>query len=149
MKFSSNAVLDGTLNVVRTATRMVALSGQPATYAAADAGRLAEAPLGTADYTLAAGDISGRKVTIAAKSGLPVVAAGTADHVALLDPVSSTLLYVTTCPVYVTTCPAQAVVIGGTVGFAAWSVEINAPVGREPGGIANPSRIGDMTWGSS
>lgn len=120
MKFSSNAVLDGALNVVRTATRMVALSGQPATYAAADAGRLVEAPLAAADYALAAGDVSGRKVTIAAKSGLAVVAAGTADHVALLDPATSTLLYVTTCP-------AQAVVAGSTVGIGSWSVEINAP----------------------
>ena len=48
--------------------------------------RLSEAALSTADFTLAAGDISGRKVTIAAKSGLAVIAAGTADHVALLDP---------------------------------------------------------------
>lgn len=121
MKFSSNAVLDGALNVVRSATRMVATSGQPASYAAADAGRLAEAQLAPADFTLAVGDVSGRKVTIAAKSGLAVVAAGTADHVALLDPVTSTLLYVTTCP-------AQALVPGGTVALAAWSVEINAPV---------------------
>lgn len=120
MKFSSTQVLDGALNVVRTATRMVAVNGQPATYAAADAGRLSEAALSTADFTLASGDVSGRKVTIAAKSGLAVIAAGTADHVALLDPGTSTLLYVTTCP-------AQALVVGGTVSLAAWSVEINAP----------------------
>jgi hypothetical protein len=121
MKFSSTQVLDGALNVVKTATRMVALNGQPATYAAADSGRLSEAALTTADYTLAAGDISGRKVTIAAKSGLSVIAAGTADHIALLDPVSSTLLYVTTCP-------AQALVAGGTVSLASWQIEINQPV---------------------
>ena len=121
MKFASNEVLDGALTIVRTATRMVAVNGQPATYAAADAGRLAEAALASGDYALAAGDVSGRKVTIAAKSGLTVIAAGTADHVALLDPTTSTLLYVTTCP-------AQALVTGGTVSLAAWSVEINAPV---------------------
>jgi hypothetical protein len=121
MKFSSTQVLDGALNVVRTATRMVAVSGQPANYAAADTGRLSEAALTTADFTLAAGDISGRKVTIAAKSGLSVIAPGTADHIALLDPVSSTLLYVTTCP-------AQALVAGGTVSLASWQIEINQPV---------------------
>ena len=120
-KFASTDVLDGSLNVVRTATRMVAVNGQPASFAAADAGRLAEAPLTSADFTLAAGDISGRKVSVAAKSGLAVIAAGTADHVALLDGVGNRLLYVTTCP-------AQAVVAGGTVSIAGWAVEIGAPV---------------------
>lgn len=120
MKFASNDVLDGALAVVRTATRMVAVSGQPATYAAADVGRLAETALAPGDFTFGAGDVSGRKMTIAAKSGMPVLAAGTADHVALLDPATATLLYVTVCP-------PQALALGGTVSLAAWSVEINAP----------------------
>jgi hypothetical protein len=120
-KFASTDVLDGSLNIVRGATRMVALNGEPATYSAAFAGRLAEAVMTTADFTLAAGDISGRKVTVAARSGLSVIAAGTADHVALLDVAGSRLLYVTTCP-------AQAVVSGGLVSIASWSVEIATPV---------------------
>lgn len=119
-KFASSDVLDGSLAIVSAATRMVALNGEPATYAAADAGRLAEAALVGGDFTLAAGDVSGRKVSIAAKSGLAVIAAGTADHVALLDAVSSRLLYVTTCP-------AQALAAGATVSIAGWSVEIGAP----------------------
>ncbi len=119
-KFANPDVLDGSLNIVRAATRMVALNGQPASYAAADTGRLAEAPLTAGDFTLAAGDISGRKVSIAAKSSLAVIAAGTADHVALLDSATSRLLYVTTCP-------AQALAAGGTVSIAGWSVEIGAP----------------------
>jgi hypothetical protein len=120
-KFASNDVLDGSLNIVGAATRMVAVSGQPASYAAADSGRLAEAALAGGDFTLAAGLVSGRRVNIAAKSGLSVLAAGTADHVALLDGANSRLLYVTTCP-------AQALVAGGTVSIAGWSVEIGAPV---------------------
>jgi hypothetical protein len=120
-KAASVDVLDGSLNVVRGATRMVALNGQPATYSGAFAGRLAEATLATGDFVLAAGDVSGRKVTIAAKSGLSVLAAGTADHIALLDVAGSRLLYVTTCP-------AQALPAGGTVSIASWSIEIAAPV---------------------
>ena len=58
---------------------MVALNGQPADYAAANAGRLAESALTTADFTIAAGDISGRKVTVAAKSGLPLAVAATLE----------------------------------------------------------------------
>ncbi len=119
-KFASNDVLEGSLNVVKTATRMVAVAGQPATYAAADTGRLAEAALTGGDYAVADGDISGRKVTVAAKTGLTVIAAGTADHVALLDGVNSKLLYVTTCP-------PQALASGGTVSIASWSVEVGAP----------------------
>ena len=120
-KFASSDVLDGSLNIVGGATRMVALNGQPATYAAAFAGRLTEAVMTPADFALAAGDVSGRKVNIAARSGLAVLAAGTADHIALLDIAGSRLLYVTTCP-------AQALVPGGVVSIAGWSVEIAAPV---------------------
>ncbi len=119
-KFASNDVLDGSLAVASSATRLVAVNGQPASFAAANAGKLAEATLTGGDFSLAAGDVSGRKVTVAAKSGLAVLAAGTADHVALLDVAGSRLLYVTTCP-------AQALVTGGTVAIAAWSIEIGAP----------------------
>jgi hypothetical protein len=119
-KYCNPIVLDGALGVVATATHMVALSGQPADYATALAGKLADATMTGADFVLAAGDVSGRKVTVAAKSGLTVISAGTVDHVALLDPANSRLLYVTTCPV-------QALATGGTVSIAAWSVEIGTP----------------------
>jgi hypothetical protein len=120
-KAASTDVLDGSLNIVRAATKMVALNGEPANFTAANAGKLAEATLTTADFTLANGDISGRKVSIAAKVGLSVLANGTANHVALLDAATSRLLYVTTCP-------AQALVTGGVVSIAGWSIEIAAPV---------------------
>lgn len=120
-KFANTDVLDGSLNIVSAATLMVALNGQPASYGAALAGRLAEAVLTSGDFALSAGDISGRKISIAARSGLPVLAAATADHIALLDVAGSRLLYVTTCP-------AQALVTGGLVSIAGWSVEIATPV---------------------
>jgi hypothetical protein len=120
-KAASTDVLDGSLNVIRQATRMVALAAEPASFAAADGAKLAEATLTTADFTLAAGDVSGRKVTVAAKSGLAVLAAGTANHVALLDTATSRLLYVTTCP-------NQSLAPGGVVSIAPWSIEIAAPV---------------------
>ncbi|QXQ05509.1 hypothetical protein KX816_14885 [Sphingosinicellaceae bacterium] len=118
-KYVNPVVLDGALGIVTTATRMVALSGEPADYAAANAGKLAESALTTADFTIAAGDISGRKVTVAAKSGLTVTTAGTADHIALLD--GSSLLYVTTCP-------TQGLPSGGTLSIGTWAVEISSPV---------------------
>lgn len=120
-KWVANEVLDGALGVIASATRMLAVTGQPSTFAAAMAGRLAEAVMSPGDFTLSAGDVSGRKVTVAPKSNVAVTAAGSADHVALVDTVGSRLLYVTTCP-------AQALPAGGTVNFASWSVEIGAPV---------------------
>lgn len=119
-KFCSNPVFDAALARISTATVMVATSGQPATYAVATSGALTQATMTPADFAIANGDVSGRKVVIAAKSGLAVVTAGTVDHVSLLDPSTSTLLYVTTCP-------AQAIVAGGTVSLASWQVEINQP----------------------
>lgn len=120
-KWVSGEVLDGALQVITSATRMVALDAQPANYAAAVAGKFAEAPLVAADFLLAAGEVSGRKVSIAAKGGIAVTAAGIARHVALIDTVAARLLYVTTCP-------DQALVEGGEVSFDAWSIEIGAPV---------------------
>jgi hypothetical protein len=100
---------------------MVALVGQPASFAAADAGKLVEAAMVPADFSVSNGDISGRKVAVAAKLGLNVLTPGTADHVALLDDVGSRLLYVTTCP-------DQLLPVGGTVNIATWNVEIGDPI---------------------
>lgn len=120
-KFASDFVLDASLSVVSQVTRMVALVGQPATYAAADAGKLVEAVMTPGDFSVGEGDISGRKVAVAAKLELNVLTPGTADHVALLDVANQRLLYVTTCP-------AQLLPGGGTVNIAGWNVEIGDPV---------------------
>jgi hypothetical protein len=120
-KWVANEVLDGAFGVIASATRMVALNAQPATFAAAVSGRLAEATLEQSDFTVLPGDISGRRVAVAAKQDVSVVAAGVANHVALLDTAGNRLLYVTTCP-------EQALPAGGTVSFNSWSIEIGDPV---------------------
>jgi hypothetical protein len=120
-KWVADQVLDGALAVIAAADRMVALGAQPPTYAAAWENRLAEAPMVTADFVTGPGDASGRKIVIGGKTGANVVAAGTANHVALLDTATGRLLYVTTCP-------TQMLAPGGTVSFDGWSVEIGAPV---------------------
>lgn len=114
-------VLDGALAVVSTyASKMVALASQPATFAAANSGALAGVAMAPADFALAAGVVSGRRLTVAAKSSVAVSASGSATHVALLDEALSRLLYVTTCP-------ATALTAGGTVNFGAWSIELADP----------------------
>lgn len=119
-KFANPDILDAALIALSQATHMVATAGQPRSFAEANSGKLAEALLTSADFSFSDGDISGRKATVAAKSGLEVIAGGTADHVSLLDVPGSRLLYVTTCP-------AQMLIEEGTVAIANWSVEIGSP----------------------
>lgn len=120
-KFASNEVLDAALAVVAGANRMLLLAGQPASYAAAQAGALAAMAMLPADFTLAAGSGGGRQLSVAARAGLVAQAAGTADHVALVDDVGQRLLYVTTCP-------AQPLIAGNSVTVASWQVSIGAPL---------------------
>lgn len=116
-----NDVLDAALGAVKTgATRMVALAAEPASYAAANSGALADAAMTTADFTIAEGTVSGRRVSVGAKSDVAVTTSGTATHVALLDGPGSRLLYVTTCP-------SQPLVSGSTVSFGGWDIEIGDP----------------------
>ena len=115
-------MLDAALNFVKTnATKMIACSAQPTSFTEANATyKLAEVTMATGDYTLANGVTSGRRVTVAAKSGVSVATSGTANHVALVDVTGSRLLYVTTSP-------AQALTSGSTVNFGAWDIEIANP----------------------
>jgi urease beta subunit len=108
-------MLDSALNYIKnSATKMVACSSQPLSFADANT------TMKLADFTLANGTTSGRRVTVAAKANIAVTTAGTANHVALLDVAGSKLLYVTTAP-------TQALASGSTVSFGAWDIEIANP----------------------
>jgi hypothetical protein len=115
-------VLDGALNIIRNnCTRITLCTTEPTTYTAANAtNKLADVTVSSSDFTIANGDSSGRKVTIAAKSGLTASASGTAAHVALLDVTNSKLLYVTTVT-------SQSVTSGNTVNLGSWKIEIADP----------------------
>jgi hypothetical protein len=123
-KTVADRVLDGALNIVKNNdTRMIACSAQPTTYTEANATyALADVTMASGDFTVANGDTSGRKVTVAAKTGVLIDTSGTATHVALVD-VTGTLLDV------VTTCTSQALTANGsnTVNFPAWDAEIADP----------------------
>ena len=120
-KFASNEVLDAALAVVAGANRMLLLAGQPASYVAAMAGALAAATMAPADFSLAAGSGGARRLAVAPRTGLVAQAAGTADHVALVDTASQRLIYVTTCP-------DQPLSAGRSLDVASWQVEIGSPL---------------------
>lgn len=122
-KFANDIVMDGALDIIATATRQIACSAQPTTYTEANSTyALADVTLSSGDYTKADGDTSGRKVTIAAKSGVLIDTSGAATHVALVRVSDSTLIEVTTCT-------SQALTANGsnTVNFPAWDIEFADP----------------------
>ena len=115
-------VLDGAFDVLDQADLMTVCSAQPTTYTEANTTiKLADiAMTPDTDFTKANGDTSGRKVTVAAKSSVPVDTTGTGTYIALTKS-TGTLLY------YVTTCTSQSLTAGNTVNFPAWDIEILAP----------------------
>ncbi len=122
-KFAVDAVLDGTLDIIATATKLVVCSAQPTTYTEANSTyALADIVIDSGDFTKANGDTSGRKITIGAQSSVLIDASGTATHIALVITGSSTLLYGTTCT-------SQALTANGsnTVNVPAWDIEIADP----------------------
>lgn len=88
-------VLDAALDVIKdNANLQIACSQPPTTRAeAVTTYALADIAMVTGDFTKADGDTSGRKLTVAAKSGVAIDTSGMASHVALVD--GTRLLYVT------------------------------------------------------
>jgi hypothetical protein len=121
-KAISDDVLDAALAELATATRQVVCSAEPANFAGIAAVALADVTLtagdGNGDYTIADGDASGRKLTVAQQADVLIDASGTATHVTYDD--GTTLLGVTTCT-------SQALTSGGTVTVPAHDFEIADP----------------------
>lgn len=121
-KKCDDRVLDAALNILKNNdVRQTACSAEPANYAGIAAVALASATMSSGDFTVANGDTSGRKLTVAAKSGVTIDNSGTATHVVLHDN-TSILDYVTTCTSLVLTAGA-----GNTVNFPTWKIEIADP----------------------
>lgn len=123
-KATPDAVLDQMLDYIAdNADVLHVCTTEPANYAGIAAVELANVALtvgdGNGDYTVANGDSSGRKLTIAQQADIDIDTSGTAQHIALSN--GSDTLY------YVTTCTSQALVDTGTVTVPAWDIEIADP----------------------
>ena len=120
-KFANDLVMDAALDFVRlNAERLVVCAGQPANYAAVAGAALADVAIDDTDFTLANGDTSGRKSTLAQQANIPIDTSGTADHVVVVDDTNSRILIITTCT-------SQALTAGGTVTVPAFDEEIADP----------------------
>jgi len=122
MKTVHNDVLDAALAKIATCTRMTACSAAPADFAGIAAVALADVVMtagdGNGDYTIADGDVSGRKLSIAQQINVDPDATGDATHVALDD--GTTLLYVTETNTF-------GMEVGTPVTFPGWDIELVDP----------------------
>ncbi len=136
-KFVLDAVMDEALNYIKNnSTNVVVCNGQPTTYNEAmtnkgttvagggTARRLGHSTLSSTELTVANGDTSGRKVTLAQKTGINIDVTSTgADHVALVNTstAGNELLLVTTIS------SPQTVNSGNTATVNAFDDEIRDP----------------------
>ena len=107
-------VLDGAGGVIdANCNLMTVCNAEPTTRAQAVTDyALADVAMSGADFTPAT-DGTGRKLTVSAKSAVPIDVTGTATHIALVD--GTRLLYVTTCT-------SQLLTAGGTVDFPTFAI---------------------------
>ena len=89
-----------------------------ATYALADV--TLTAGDGNGDFTIGAGDVSGRKLTLAQQADIEIDGDGDATHIAVCKSGDTTLRYVTSCT-------SQALTTGGTVTVPTFDFEITDP----------------------
>lgn len=115
-----SSVQDAALDKLATATALYICSGTPATRATVLSSALATVALASADFTKAAGNVDGRKVTVAAKSGVSVTASGTAASYCLVD--GTTLLARTDVD-----ASSPALTSGSTTNIPAVAFEVGAP----------------------
>jgi hypothetical protein len=123
-KAAPDAMIDASLDYAAASTRLVVCSSQPTTYTEATSTyALADVTIDSSDFAKANGDVSGRKLTVAAQNGVLIDTSGTALHVALVSVSDTTLRYVTTCT-------SQALTANGsnTVNVPAWDIEIADPI---------------------
>lgn len=119
-KTVANTVIDAALAEIATCTQMDVVSdtSTPTDLSNSLASVSLTAGDGNGDYTIADGDTSGRKITIAQQADINITATGEANHIVLsLNGVIK----------LVTTCTTQTLTSGGTVTIPAFTDEIADP----------------------
>lgn len=117
------SVQNAALNEIKdNATHLCLCSTQPTDFTEAyTTYMLARTTVSSGDFTLADGDTSGRKMTIAAKSAFSITNSGTLTYVAIVDQTNTILLMVTTAT-------SQILYSGNTVSTPAFIISIPDPV---------------------
>jgi len=120
-KAIDDVFIDAMLDKIATCVTLSVCSAQPANQAGIAAVMLAQVTLtagdGNGDYTVANGDVSGRKVSVLQQSNVPITNSGTATHIVLDDGVN----------IVVTTCTSQVLTALGTVTVPTFDDEVADP----------------------
>ncbi len=117
IKLIPDAKLDEQLDVLEGTNIHVCEEPQPTDFAGIAAVELATQAI-VGSYTKAPGDLSGRKTTCPAQSGVDITKTG--DATSIVISAGGVLL----CS---TTCTTQTLTLGGTVDIPTWDAEINDP----------------------
>jgi hypothetical protein len=129
-KYCSDSMLDAALEWVKTNGKKMYVttasidSGSTPSYSkitssAALTGAISMASL--ASVSLAAGDTSGRKLTVPQAASVSVTASGTAARICLVNSSGSGTV------TYITTCTSQAVTTGNTITIPNFDIEVRDP----------------------
>ena len=119
-KVIPDAILDAMLDAAE-GDRLCVCSAEPTTYTEAiTTYMLAIDTISGGDFTPANGDVSGRKNTLAAQTGVTITNSGDATHVAIANSSGTSLRRVTTCT-------TQSLTSGGTVDIGAHKHELADP----------------------
>ncbi len=128
-KKTDDTILDAPWDkIIAECDLMVVCEGEPADFNDANAlkgaggVRLASNAMTAGEFSKADGDVSGRKLVIAALAAVTAEANGNGDHVALLYTGGTVLQYVTT------TAAIIAVVTGTPFPLGSWKAEFQDPV---------------------
>ena len=123
--FASSAFFEQGLNWLKTNGKLILVNtSSPASAAAARSDALAQtsssSPVASTDFTIAAGDVSGYKITVAQWANLTVTSSGDAKNISITSCSSSDLMYYTTCN-------TKSLTTSDTVTIPAWDIEIRDP----------------------
>jgi len=122
MKWVNDNALDAMLDYIATATRLDVVSDAQGSAPTNLTNSLANVTLtagdGNGDFTIANGDTSGRKITVAQQANIPVTADGVARQIVLS--VGGTILLSTNCT-------EQQLYSGNTVTVPAFEDEVADP----------------------
>ena len=116
----NDSMLDAALQfVIDNSDKIFILASgvHPMTYASAKAHSLASAAIASTIFSIADGDVSGRKLTVAIVSSISVTTTGSVTHTMLVNASASSVTYLTETS-------AQALTAGNSLNTQAWDIEI-------------------------
>jgi len=116
-RISANVHDAALTHIQNNSERQVLCSADPVVYGSVAAVTLATVNMVPGDFTIAAGDISGRKITISPKTLVTPTGTGTATHIALVDDTNSDIILLVPMP-------ATALDPGTPVDYGQWEHEM-------------------------